>query len=137
MTPEQIQLVQATFNDVVPISNEAAKLFYTKLFELDEELMPLFKGDMEEQGKKLMQVLAAAVNGLDKISDLVPFVEELGKRHLGYGVKDKDYDTVGIALIWTLRQGLDSKFTPQAEEAWLVVYGLLANTMKSAAAKAA
>lgn len=137
MTPEQKNLVQSTFKDVVPIADTAAKLFYSSLFELDPELKSLFKGDMEEQGRKLMQIIATAVNGLDKLEEIVPVVESLGKRHVGYGVTDKDYGTVGTALLWTLQQGLDGKFTPEVEEAWTVVYTLLADTMKGAAAKAA
>ena len=137
MTPEQKQLVQSTFAMVLPIADTAAKLFYSKLFELDPELQGLFKGDMEEQGRKLMKIIATAVNGLDKLDVIVPVVEDLGKRHVGYGVEDKDYDTVGSALIWTLQQGLDDKFTPEVEEAWVVVYTLLSDTMKNAAAQAA
>ena len=137
MTPEQKDLVQSTFAAVAPIADTAAKLFYSKLFELDPELKSLFKGDMEEQGRKLMKIIGTAVNGLDKLEVIVPVVEDLGKRHVGYGVKDKDYDTVGSALIWTLQQGLDDKFTPEVEEAWVDVYTLLADTMKNAAAQAA
>lgn len=137
MTPEQKDLVQATFKDVAPIAETAAKLFYGKLFELDPELKTLFKGDMDEQGRKLMQVIGVAVNGLDRLDQIVPVVQDLGKRHVSYGVEAKDYDTVGAALLWTLKQGLDSGFTPDVEEAWTVVYTLLADTMKAAAAEAA
>jgi hemoglobin-like flavoprotein len=84
-----------------------------------------------------MKMIAAAVNALDRLDEIVPAVQDLGKRHVAYGVKDEDYDTVGEALIWTLQQGLDDLFTPEVEEAWIVVYGLLSDTMKSAAAKAA
>lgn len=137
MTPEQKNLVQSTFKDVVPIADTAARLFYSKLFELDPELKPMFKGDMDEQGRKLMTIIGTAVNGLDKLDEIIPVVEDLGKRHVDYGVKEKDYNTVGTALLWTLNQGLDKKFTPDVEEAWTVVYTLLADTMKTAAAKAA
>ncbi|HEY5601544.1 MAG TPA: globin family protein [Gammaproteobacteria bacterium] len=137
MTPEQKKLVQTTFKAVAPIADTAAKLFYGKLFELDPALKALFKGDMEEQGRKLMQIIGTAVNGLDRLDAIVPVVENLGQRHVGYGVEDKDYNTVGTALLWTLKQGLDADFTDEVEEAWTVVYTLLADTMKNAAAKAA
>ena len=137
MTPEQKNLVQSTFKEVIPIADTAAKLFYGKLFELDPALKPLFKGDMEEQGRKLMQMIATAVNGLDDLESIVPAVEQLGKRHVGYGVKDEHYDTVAAALLWTLEQGLGPAFTPDVKEAWTVVYGILAGTMKAAAAQAA
>ncbi|MCI0506523.1 MAG: globin domain-containing protein [Gammaproteobacteria bacterium] len=137
MTPEQKKLVQSTFKEVAPIAETAAKLFYSKLFELDPKLKALFKGDMEEQGRKLMKIIGVAVNGLDKLEEIVPVVEGMGKRHVAYGVEDKDYNTVGTALLWTLKQGLDGAFTSEVEEAWTVVYTLLADTMKNAAAKAA
>jgi hemoglobin-like flavoprotein len=137
MTPDQKTLVQESFKSVAPIADTAAKLFYQKLFELNPELEPLFKGDMEEQGKKLMKMIATAVNGLDHLEELVPAVQDLGVRHVGYGVKDKDYDTVGEALIWTLQQGLGDSFTPEVQEAWIAVYGVLSDTMKGAAAEAA
>jgi len=137
MTPDQKTLVQESFKSVAPIADTAAKLFYQKLFVLDPELKSLFKGDMEEQGKKLMKMIATAVNALDRLDDIVPAVQDLGVRHVAYGVKDKDYDTVGEALLWTLEQGLGDLYTPEVQEAWTVVYGVLSDTMKGAAAKAA
>jgi hemoglobin-like flavoprotein len=137
MTPEQIALVQSSMEKVVPIADDAAALFYGKLFELDPELQPLFKGDMEEQGRKLMSMIGTAVNGLTNLEAIVPAVQELGTRHAGYGVKDADYDTVGTALIWTLGQGLGDSFTEEVKDAWLAAYTILATTMKDAAAKVA
>jgi hemoglobin-like flavoprotein len=134
MTPEQKTLVQSTWEQVVPISDTAAKLFYEKLFELDPNLRPLFKPDMEEQRRVLMSTITFAVRGLDRLDEVVPAVQALGRRHVQYGVKNEDYDTVGAALLWTLGQGLGEGFTPEAEEAWATVYGILANTMKAAAA---
>lgn len=135
MTPQQKTLVQESFAQVAPISDQAAALFYKRLFELDPSLRPMFTSDLDEQGKKLMQMLAAAVNGLDDLDSLVPVVQDLGRRHVAYGVKDEHYDTVAAALIWTLEQGLGDDFTAETSEAWVTVYGILAGTMKDAAAE--
>ncbi len=137
MTPEQINLVQSTWGKVVPISTQAAELFYGKLFELDPSLKSLFKNDMTEQGKKLMDMINVAVNGLTDLPSIVPAVQELGRSHVGYGVKDAHYDTVAEALIWTLGQGLGDAFTAEVKGAWATAYGILADTMKSAAAEVA
>ncbi len=134
MTPEQKELVQTSFEKVVPISTTAASLFYGRLFELDPELKLLFKSGMDEQGKKLMTMLRVAVKGLDKLDTLVPVVQQLGQRHATYGVQDSHYDTVGSALLWTLAQGLGNDFTPETEAAWTEVYVLLSGVMKEAAA---
>lgn len=133
MTPEQKELVQSTWVPVQEISDTAASLFYNKLFELDPSLRPLFKGDITEQGRKLMTMIGAAVKGLDNLGELTPVVKGLGKRHVNYNVKDEHYETVGAALLWTLDQGLGEKFTAEVKEAWTIVYTTLADLMKSAA----
>ena len=135
VTKEQVALVQNSFAAIAPIADDAAALFYRRLFELDPSLQAMFKGDMTEQRKKLMHMLTLAVKGLNRLEQLVPVVEDLGRRHVGYGVEDRHYETVGEALLWTLEKGLGPAFTPETKEAWVTVYGLLATTMKSAAAK--
>jgi len=134
MTPDQIHLVQSSFAQVVPIKDAAAELFYARLFELDPTLKPLFKSDMAEQRTKLMAMIGTAVSGLTRLEAIVPAVQALGERHVAYGVKAADYDTVGAALLWTLEKGLGKGFTPDVREAWITCYGLLADTMKAAAA---
>jgi hemoglobin-like flavoprotein len=136
VSPRQKRLVQGSWEAVVPISDKAAEIFYAKLFELDATLEPLFKSDMTEQGKTLMQMLTVAVKGLDSLGDTVPAVQALGARHATYGVKDEDYDTVAEALIFTLEQGLGDVLTDEVKDSWVVVYTLLATTMKDAAADA-
>lgn len=136
MTPQQTALVQSTWSKVVPIQDQVARLFYDKLFEMDPSLRPLFKGDMVEQGRKLMAMINTAINGLSRLNEIVPAVQALGRRHVGYGVKEAHYETVGAALLWTLEQGLGPSFTPEVRQAWATAYGLLAGVMKEAAATA-
>ncbi len=135
MEAKTIELVQGTFKKVVPIADKAAEIFYAKLFELDPKLKPLFKGDMKEQGAKLMSMIGTAVNGLTNLEAIVPAVQNLGRNHVGYGVKDSHYDTVGTALIYTLETGLGDAFTPDVKDAWVEVYTVLATTMKDAASE--
>jgi hemoglobin-like flavoprotein len=133
MTPEQVSLVKDSFEKVAGNPEAVAELFYGRLFQLDPALRPLFKGDMTEQGRKLMSMIAIAVRSLDKPQAIIPAVQALGARHHGYGVRDGDYDTVGSALLWTLEQGLGSNFTPDTKMAWTATYTLLAGVMKDAA----
>jgi len=135
MTPEQIAIVQSTWASVVPIKETAAELFYGRLFELDPSLRSLFKGDMKEQGRKLMAMINVAVAGLDRLDALVPAVQDLGRRHKGYGVKAEHYGTVATALLWTLEKGLGDAFTPAAKEAWTQTYTVLATTMQAASSE--
>src|SRR6476646_9374752 len=101
LTVRQKDLVQGTFASIATIADDAAILFYQRLFELDPSLRPMFRGDMVVQRKKLMQMITAAVKGLDRLDQLVPVVQNLGRRHGGYGVQESHYDTVGAALLWT------------------------------------
>jgi len=133
VTPEQIDLVQRSFNDVKPIAREAADLFYRRLFSLDPSLRAMFKGDMSKQGQMLMSMIGAAVAGLRDLEKLAPVVRQLGARHVGYGVRDGDYATVGDALLWTLEQGLGESFTSDVRDAWAAAYGLLAGVMQAGA----
>ena len=137
ITATQKTLVQDSFAAIAPISHDTAVLFYRRLFELDPMLERLFLTDMAQQRKKLMQMLAAAVRGLDRLDELIPVVEDLGRRHAGYGVQEQHYATVGAALLWTLEKGLGDAFTPAVEDAWTAVFDLLSTTMKAAAVRAA
>ena len=136
MNSEQINLVQSTFALVRPMGATASELFYNRLFALDPSLRPLFKGDLAHQGRMLMAMLNSAVNGLTDLNALVPVVRQLGARHERYGVRETHYDTVGSALLWTLKQGLGEKFTPAAQEAWATAYELLASVMQMGAIEA-
>lgn len=136
MTPSDIALVQDSFRKVAPIADQAAAIFYARLFELDPSLRPLFSGDMTAQGRKLMQMIATAVSALDRLDAIVPAVRQLGTRHVAYGVRDEHYATVGAALLWTLEKGLGPEFTPAVKAAWTTTYTLLANTMMEAARSA-
>jgi len=135
MTPEQIELVQTSWAKVAPIADQAADIFYDRLFEIAPEARPLFAEDMTRQKRALMGMLATAVNGLSKLDAILPAVQALGERHVGYGTRDAHYDLVGSALLYTLGQGLGDGFTPDVEEAWTKAYTTLAGVMKDAAAK--
>lgn len=134
MTPEQVKLVQDSFRKVVPIADKAADLFYDRLFAIAPEVRPLFPDDLSEQKKKLMQILGTAVNNLHQVQTILPAVEDLGRRHVAYGVTDKHYEPVGAALLWTLEQGLGAAFTPPVKAAWTETYVTVAGVMKKAAA---
>jgi hemoglobin-like flavoprotein len=134
LSERDVALVQASFQLVLPIADDAAALFYSRLFELDPSLRALFRNDMKAQGRALMGMIRVAVAGLTKLDQIVPAVQALGRRHASYGVKDEHYATVGSALIWTLEQGLGDAFTPETRSAWLKVYTVLAETMQQAAA---
>jgi hemoglobin-like flavoprotein len=134
MTSEQINLVRESFKKIEPVAEEAAVLFYVRLFKLEPDLRRLFKSDIREQGGKLMQMIAYAVSGLERVDELAPALRELGARHAAYGVEDRHYEMVGAALLWTLDKALDEDFNAETKAAWAAVYGILAQTMKDGAA---
>jgi len=134
MTPDQVSEIRASFSKVAPIAEQAAALFYGRLFEIAPEVRPLFKAsDMKEQGRKLMGTLAVVVKGLDDLPALMPAVNALAVKHNGYGVTAAHYAPVGAALLWTLEQGLGEGFTPAVRDAWTNAYGTLSGAMIAAA----
>lgn len=136
MTPEQISLVQTSWAKVAPIADQAADIFYDRLFEVAPGVRPLFADDMAKQKRALMGMLSTAVNGLNKLDAILPAVQALGERHVGYGATDEHYEVVAAALLFTLRKGLGDGFSEEVEEAWIRAYTILAGVMTEAAAKA-
>lgn len=133
MTGKQINLVRTSFEQIRCVSEEAAVLFYARLFELEPNLRELFNTDIREQGRKLMEMLELAVKSLDNPDAMIPPARALGARHAGYGVENRHYETVATALWWTFDKALDADFTAETQAAWAEVYNLLAETMKDAA----
>jgi hemoglobin-like flavoprotein len=129
MTPDQVKAIQESFSKVAPISEQAAELFYGRLFEIAPAVKPLFHGDMKEQGRKLMGTLAVVVNGLGNLESVLPAASALAKRHVDYGVKASDYAPVGAALLWTLEKGLGADWTPSLAAAWGAAYTTLSEFM--------
>lgn len=130
LSAKQISLIQSSFKKVGPITVEAAAIFYETLFSYDPSLKPLFKGDMKLQGRKLMAMLHAAVDGLNDLESLVPVLHDLADRHVKYGVKKAHFTPVGNALLHTLKVGLGDDFTPEVRQAWVDLLHLVADTMK-------
>jgi len=133
VTPQQVALVQASFAKVAPIAEEAAALFYGRLFETAPETRALFTGDMSAQGQKLMAAISTVVTNLDDLGAVVPVAQELAKRHVGYGVRAEHYVPVGAALLWTLEKGLGDDFTADVGAAWAEAYTTLSQVMVAAA----
>lgn len=133
MTPHQTDLVQDSFALIVPRRAEASAIFYRRLFTLAPETRVLFKGDLAEQGRKLMQVLATIVRNLHDLGPLLDSVDYLAQRHVGYGVSDEHYSVVGEVLIETLRECLGDSLTAETERAWGYAYTILSGRMIRAA----
>ncbi len=129
MTPQQVKLVQDSFAKVAPISEQAAVLFYDRLFATAPDVRTMFPDDMREQRKKLMATLAVVVGGLSNLDRVLPAASALAKKHVGYGVKADHYAPVGAALLWTLEQGLGAAWTSELKTAWTAAYTTLSGYM--------
>jgi len=133
LTDHQRQLVMDSFSRLVPISNEAASLFYHRLWEIAPETRPMFGStDMTAQGTKLMQTLGVSVRALHDPDGIRPFLLELGQRHIGYGVSKEQYASVGLALLWMIERSLGDDFTPELHDAWTAAYDLISEMTRSA-----
>jgi hemoglobin-like flavoprotein len=133
MNASDVALVQDSFKKVAPISDVAAELFYGRLFEIAPQVKPMFRGDMKEQGRKLMATLGVVVTGLTRLETVLPAASALAKQHVAYGVKAEHYPIVGGALLWTLEKGLGDAWTPELAAAWTAAYGTLSGYMISEA----
>jgi hemoglobin-like flavoprotein len=130
LTPTEIRLVQASFDSIASSSTRFVRAFYARLFEIDPSLQPLFRCDLVAQGARFMHTLSLAVRGLADMADVAPLLHAMGRRHGGYGVRRYDFDTVGEALLDSLRQHLGEHFDAPTEAAWRVAYDTLAHEMR-------
>jgi hemoglobin-like flavoprotein/uncharacterized protein YjiS (DUF1127 family) len=138
VNPQSKRLVKESWRQVAPIADAAAEMFYQRLFEIDPATRKLFRTTgMAEQRRKVVQALTLAIEGLDNLDALLPAIRDLGRRHHHYGVDDKHYESVGVALLWTLQQGLGTAWTPAVASAWSEIYALLSDAMREAAREAA
>ena len=134
MTAEQIALVKKTwkvFRGIDPVL--IGDVFYSKLFVEAPHLRSMFRITRAEQSKKLIEMLNTIIARLDRLDELTKDIRELAMRHAGYGVKPSHYRQVGVALLWTLQQGLGSDWNKEVEAAWESCYKILADTMIEAA----
>ena len=129
MTPDQITLVQQSFAKVAPIADQAAGMFYDRLFRIAPQLKALFPADMTEQRRKLMATLAIVVAGLSNLESILPAASALATRHVAYGARAEHYPLVGAALMWTLEKALGDAWTGGVAEAWTAAYTLLSGAM--------
>ena len=135
MTSQEKRLVRAGFAEISEMAEPVALLFYGRLFELDPKLRPLFVQDIRVQSRKLMDMLAIAVNSLDKLEDLAPALRALGQRHAGYGVLPEHYATLQNALLWAFGQAMPGGLSPESKGAWRALIEAISAYMRDGAAE--
>lgn len=133
MTAHQVYLIRKSFAELARHDHVAALVFYRRLFEIDPGLRPLFTGSIEEQARKLMDMLGVLISMLERPVGLDMELRAMGARHAGYGVQDEHYTTVGGALLDMLSETLEKNFTPEMRAAWTALYSAVATTMKTGA----
>lgn len=136
MNATQTHLARKSFAVVERQADVAALVFYRRLFELAPGLRPLFKSDIQEQAKKLMEMLAVALNLLDRPAELAGELEDLGARHAGYGTRPEHYAIVKRALVDMFEEVMGSGFTPEMRQAWGELYDFIEAAMLRGAAVA-
>jgi hemoglobin-like flavoprotein len=135
MTTEQTRLIRESFPGIAALSGPVAKLFYGRLFDLAPEVRPLFRQDIEVQGRKLMDMLTLLVDNLNRFEELAPVLKALGQRHAAYGVKDAHYPILSAALIWAFGIAVEDEFSPELKSAWQTLIGAVSTVMRTGAAE--
>ena len=133
MTPEQIDLIRKSFDALWPFRRKLAEEFYARFFELAPDTRRLFPNDMERQQLKLMDTIAAIVGTLDQRELFQSIISHTGRKHADFGVQTSHFIAFGEALIWGLQRRFGSAFTPEMQQAWIVLYGAIQAEMLRAA----
>jgi hemoglobin-like flavoprotein len=126
------QRLKDNFALVADHGMEVADYFYADLFENNPGYRTLFPASMERQQRVLLEALAQIVGWVDDPDRLVPYLQDLGRRHRGFGVSAEHYPEVGGSLIATLRHFSGDSWTPELEKDWAAAYGVVADVMVKA-----
>jgi hemoglobin-like flavoprotein len=135
MTPEQVELIRKSFDAMWSVRDDIAELCYGRFFELAPDARGLFRGDMEWQRVKLMDMIAALVGSLDQRAMFQSLVAQSGRQHDRFGVNPSQYTALGEALMWSLEYKLGPSFTPELRESWKALYASVQGEMLRAAAR--
>lgn len=136
LSPKQKRLVRESFESVQAYGTSVVVLFYGRLFELAPEARDLFKIDIREQAKKLVDTLRTTIEALDHFEALLPVLAEMGRKHAGYGVQAYQYEKLRSALLWALGQALGLQFDPETRAAWDQLLSVISAVMLDGAAQA-
>lgn len=132
LTASEIRLIAESY-DLISVGRRFARNFYARLFEISPEIRSLFTEDISVQVVKLTEMLDILVHRLDRPHELVMTLEELGRRHRGYGVLAHHFAPVGRALFDTLASELGPRFDERTLRAWIALYALATTWMQHAA----
>jgi hemoglobin-like flavoprotein len=118
LSPKQKRLLRESFESVREYESSIFVLFYGRLFEIAPEARALFKIDIRQQAAKLTDTLRTLVETLEQFEQLIPYLVELGQRHVAYGVEPYLYEKLRAALAWAMGQALGAEFDPETRTAW-------------------
>jgi nitric oxide dioxygenase len=135
LSTKQKRLVRESFESVQAYGTSVVVLFYGRLFEIAPETRALFKIDIREQSKKLVDTLRTTIDALDKFEELLPVLAELGRKHVGYGVQPYHYEKLRSALLWAFGQALGLEFDPETRAAWDQLLSIISAVMLDASAQ--
>lgn len=136
MTQDEIQSIRKSFRLLDGKTELVAMLFYKRLFQIDPSLRKLFRGDITEQGKKLMSAMGVLNASLGRFPTLRPTLRHMGKRNVDYGVRPQHYHTVATALLQTLEEFAGPHFGQELRQAWTKLLDLVAGEMLQGATEA-
>ena len=130
-------LIRKSFEALRPRAQELVDTFYATLFERNPELKPLFAHvNLAVQKGMLLKALVLLVENVDKPNVLKPVLNQMGARHVGYGVKNEHYSAVGGSLLAALSKIAGPLWTADVALAWSETYQAVAGMMQEGAAVA-
>ncbi len=118
LSSKQRRLVRESFESAKEYETSILILFYGRLFETAPETRALFKIEIHEQAKKLMDTLGIVIDAIDRFEEMLPYLAELGRKHATYGVQPYQYERLRTALLWALGQALGLEFNSETRAAW-------------------
>ena len=129
-TPAQIKILRDSFGKLKPKGPALMRRFYDLLFERYPQVKPLFANTTQKkQEKHLLDALALTVKNLDKPDILLPVLQELGRRHEGYGAAPDHYAAVAETLLEVMQEFMGTQWTKKIQNTWTTALNVIAGVM--------
>lgn len=127
-----VLLVKASAPAVAVHGTAITKAMYARLFQ-DAHIKELFNHSNQGEGGSQVHALAAAIlayaQNIDNLTPIIPVVERVAHKHIGYHILPAHYPFVATALLNAIEEVLCDAATPELISAWGEAYWFLANLL--------
>lgn len=131
LSKDDIKIIQDSYKKLSDKHQETGDYLYNHLFKSSPDVSNIFKGDMKEQSMTLMKMIKTVVEGLNNVQIIMPAIQQMGNRHIDYGVSSDHFKHFKSSLLYAIEKVLGPDFNSNVKNSWSKLYDVLEEIMRS------